>query len=194
MEGVEGSPPSKTTISESIWWVDNFNWWSGTIIFFRNFWSLRCFFLALRERRWKTLAHDTSFTAAAAHRVRRDEVEQDFVNTWTQGGEGDLQEESDFGHIASVFNKLSRVWQLNPDKTVVSWVKGLQWSLSLTIFKEDRCDVLSASLLQLVPGLPRDTVKGNCLLFNVRSFRRPCSEMWQTAISLRRPCSDRWRK
>ena len=96
MEGVEGSPPSKTMISKSISSVVDLNWSTGTTISQRSCCRLCCFFFAGREWRWNTLGDLTSEKAAAAHWVQRDKVEQDFKKTWTHWGGGTYEKDVTF--------------------------------------------------------------------------------------------------
>ncbi len=132
-------PPSKTIMSEWIWVVEILTWVNGTIISWRSWSCLRCFFLARRRRRWKTVGDDTSPVATAAHCVQREELARDSENTWTHGG-GGLEKlyrgKGDLCSLSILSFNISAVWQLDPDETI-NCVEGSKWTLSLLIFWEE---------------------------------------------------------
>ena len=130
MGGEVLSPPSKTTILESISSRDNLNWWVGTLTSRSISCILRCFFLARRDLRWRTLGDLTIKYAPDAHWVCSELVELDSKKTWTHEGWGPFWWIEGDGVNKSTSKsslQVSVVWQLKVYETVLEWVKVLQW-------------------------------------------------------------------
>jgi hypothetical protein len=120
MGGDDRLPPSKTTISESMSWVDNLKWFDGTITSRRMFVIFRFFFCERRDLRWRTFDDNTfrCVTAASTHWVHREVVELDLEKTCTQGWEWGGGK-ADANSTSCSSPQVSIVWQLKAYETIL---------------------------------------------------------------------------
>ena len=134
---------------------------------------LRFFFCSRRDLLWRTFGNIMfrCDTATAAHWVRREVVELDLENMWTQEGERHLEWGGGKANKDELTSSLSSqqksvVWQLKAYETALDWVKALQWTLSLLTSSGGGTIRMSsdACIIEVIFFM---------------SFRRPCSEMWR---------------